>query len=57
MACLLHTQDVVCLWNDRHFKIQYASHFMLTQTQLTWLEGSRVTPFLARFNLTALLKP
>jgi inhibitor of Bruton tyrosine kinase len=24
MACLLGTQDVVCIWNDRHFKIKCA---------------------------------
>lgn len=23
MACLLGTQDVICIWNDRHFKIKY----------------------------------
>ena len=23
MACLLHTQDVICLWNDGHFKVNF----------------------------------
>jgi hypothetical protein len=23
MACLLFTQDVICICNDRHFKIKY----------------------------------
>ncbi|KDQ61981.1 hypothetical protein JAAARDRAFT_528626 [Jaapia argillacea MUCL 33604] len=25
MACLLVTQEVVCIWNDRHFKINFAN--------------------------------
>lgn len=24
MVCLLASQDVICIWNDRHVKIMYA---------------------------------
>ena len=27
LACLLVTQDIICIWNDRHFKIKYAYQY------------------------------
>jgi hypothetical protein len=27
LACLLETQDIICIWNDRHFKIKCAYQY------------------------------
>ncbi|KAJ7085719.1 hypothetical protein B0H15DRAFT_846085 [Mycena belliarum] len=33
MACLLDTQDVVCLWNDRYIKIVFPTHAFPSEIQ------------------------
>ncbi|RDB25530.1 BTB/POZ domain-containing protein 1 [Hypsizygus marmoreus] len=33
MACLLVSQDVICIWNDRHVKIMFPGHAFPTEMQ------------------------
>ncbi|KAJ7286245.1 hypothetical protein C8J57DRAFT_1446850 [Mycena rebaudengoi] len=33
MACLLDTQDVVCIWNDRYIKINFPTHAFPSEIQ------------------------